>query len=364
MVGKKLTYFGVTFFTLFAFGTSRPIPAASAKTFYEGKSLTFLINYAPGGGTDTFARLVERHIGRYIPGNPGIRFKYVPGGGATIGPTLLFNKSKPNGFVLGVFTGVAAMQATKAPGANFDLNKMRWVVAVGEPSVYFIRTDTAKSVKDFFKPFKKIIMPGLSRNNSKDIGLRLTFDILRVPKENYKYVTGYKGSGPVSLALRSGEASYWGASLTSYGGRHRSLTEEGIITPPLFQTGKLQPDGTIIRDPRIPNLPTLGEVYQDLYGRPHPTGPAWEAWKWQVGTRVLIRTAMFPPGTPDEPVGLLSEAFQAMEKDERFQADAKKITGARMILVPGKEAKSILPEVATMRPEAQEYIEKLMGIKF
>ncbi|MFQ5917220.1 MAG: Bug family tripartite tricarboxylate transporter substrate binding protein, partial [Candidatus Binatia bacterium] len=355
---------GLVFLAVFAFGAPAPRAAAQSNPFYKGKTLTFLINYAPGGGTDTTARLIERHIGRFIPGTPRISFKYVPGGGATIGVNYLYRKSKPNGYVLGVFTGVVAMQATKAPGAKFDLNKMQWVTGVGEPEVYFVRADVAKSMKDLFKPGKKIIVPGYSRNNTKDISLNLVFDILEVPKENYKYVTGYKGSGPVSLAMRSGEVSFMGASLASYGGRWRSLADEGITTPPLFQNGLLKPDGTVIRDPRLADMPTLGEVYKQIHGKPHPAGQKWEAWKWTVGARSLIRSAMFPPGTPAEPVRILTEAFQALAKDKKFQADAKKVTRAKMIFMTGKDAKSMLPEVATINPQAKEYIEKLMGIKF
>ncbi|MEE9549225.1 MAG: hypothetical protein V3W08_02355 [Candidatus Binatia bacterium] len=364
MFHHKTLYLGLVLFALFAFELVATTPAASAKQFYQGKSLTFLINYAPGGGTDTTARLIERHIGRFLPGKPRISFKYVPGGGATRGVNYLFKRSKPDGYTLGVFTGVVAMQATKAPGVQFDLNKFRWVTGVGEPEVYFVRADVAKSVKDLFNPSKKIIVPGYSRNNTKDISHNLVFDVLEIPKKNYKYVTGYKGSGPVSLAMRSGEVHFMGASLASYGGRWKGLANEGITTQPLFQNGNLKPDGSVVRDPRLADLPTLGEVYKQIHGKPHPTGPKWEAWKWTVGARSMIRTAMFPPGTPDEPVRILDDAFQALLKDEKFQADAKKLIGSSMIFMTGKDALKLLPDVATINSQGREYIEKLMGIKF
>ncbi len=350
--------------TLLLFGVIASAAIAGSEPFYQGKELTFLINYAPGGGTDTTARLIERYIGPYIPGSPRIVFKYVPGGGATIGVNMLYKRSRRDGTVLGIFTGVVAMQATNAPGAQFDLNQMRWVTGVGEPEVYFVRTDVAKNVEDLFKPAKKIIVPGYSRNNTKDIGHNLVFDILDIPEENYKYVTGYKGSGPVSLAMRSGEVHFMSASLSSYGGRWKSLAKEGITTQPLFQGGALKADGTVVRDPRLPDLPTLGEVYERIHRKPHPTGPNWEAWKWTVGARSLIRTSMFPPGTPDEPVRILNEAFQALSKDENFQASAIKTIGSEMNFMTGEEAMALLPEAATMKPVAKEYIESLMGIKF
>lgn len=364
MAFKKISCLVAGICMLSVFGVVPSAAAASSKPFYEGKELMFLINYAPGGGTDTTARVVERHIGRHIPGNPRIVFKYVPGGGATIGVNMLYRKSRRDGSVLGVFTGVVAMQATNAPGATFDLNKMRWVTGVGEAEIYFARTDVAKTVEDLFKPAKTIIVPGYSRNNTKDISLNLVFDVLEVPAKNYKYVTGYKGSGPVSLAMRSGEVGFMGASLSSYGGRWRSLAKEGITTQPLFQNGELKSDGSVARDPRVANLPTLGEVYERIHHKPHPTGPKWEAWKWTVGARSMIRTAMFPPGTPDEPVRILNDAFQALSKDEKFQADARKVIGSEMNFMTGKDAEALLPDVATMKPQAKEYIEKLMGIKF
>lgn len=364
MAFKKISCFVAVLCTVFVFGVIPCTVIAASEPFYEGKDLTFLINYAPGGGTDTTARLIERYIGPYIPGKPRIIFKYVPGGGATIGVNMLYQKSRRDGTVLGIFTGVVAMQATNAPGAQFDLNKMRWVGGVGEPEVYFIRADIAKTVEELLNPTRTIILPGYSRNNTKDISHNLVFDILEIPKEKYKYVTGYKGAGPASLAMRSGEVHFMGASLSSYGGRWRSMAKEGITTQPLFQNGDLKSNGKVVRDPRLPDLPTLGEVYERIHRKPHPTGPKWEAWKWTVGARSLIRTAMFPPGTPDGPVRILNDAFQALSKDESFQAAAKKTIGSEMNFMTGEEALALLPDVATMKPQAQEYIEKLMGIKF
>jgi len=364
MALKKILCFLTGLWMLAVFGVVPCSFAASSKPFYEGRELTFLINYAPGGGTDTTARLIERFIKPYIPGNPRIVFKYVPGGGATIGVNMLYQRSRRDGSILGIFTGVVAMQATNAPGAQFDLNKMRWVGGVGEPEVYFVRADVARSVEELFKPTKTLILPGYSRNNTKDISHNLVFDILEIPKDKYKYVTGYKGAGPASLAMRSGEVHFMGASLSSYGGRWKSMAKEGITTQPLFQNGTLKSDGTVVRDPRLPDLPTLGEVYEQIHKKPHPTGPKWAAWKWTVGARSLIRTSMFPPDTPDEPVRILNDAFQALSKDENFQAGARKTIGSEMNFMTGEEALALLPEVATMTPQAQGYIEKLMGIKF
>ena len=78
----------------------------------------------------------------------------------------------------------------------------------------------------------------------------------------------------------------------------------------------------------------------------------------------MIRTAMFPPGTPDEPVKILNDAFQALDKDEKFQADARKVIGSEMHFMTGAGAEALLPDVATINPQAKKYIESLMGIKF
>ena len=239
MLSEKNPSFWLTIFVLVTLGAVTLTPtAAPAKPLYKGKTITFLTNQNPSGSTDTFMRLVQRHIARFIPGNPKIAFKYLPGGGGNIAPNFISHRSKPDGFTLGFFTGSVTSQAVGGPGVDYDLTKMRQIASVAEPSLYLVRKDIGNQAKDLFNPPKTIVMGGMGGTNSKDVGLLLSFDILRVPPDKFKYVRGYRGTPAAIPALRSGEMHYWAISLTGYHGTgYRAMVDEGVLAPPLFQGG-------------------------------------------------------------------------------------------------------------------------------
>ena len=113
--------------------------AAEAQTgaeFFKGKTVTYIVATAPGGGYDTYGRLITEYMQRYLPGSTFI-VKNVPGAGHIVGANTIY-ASKPDGLTIGTFnTGLIYNQLINADGVKFDLTKMSWVgKAASEPRIF------------------------------------------------------------------------------------------------------------------------------------------------------------------------------------------------------------------------------------
>jgi len=126
----------------------------SAALYYEGKNLTIIVGYSPGGGYDRLSRVIAKHLPRYIPGKPTVLVQNMPGAGSIIAANHVFNLAKPDGLTIGIFNrGMAFAQLLKAEGIRFDLKKFNWVgSAAVETATLALRTDLPfKTVDDILK---------------------------------------------------------------------------------------------------------------------------------------------------------------------------------------------------------------------
>src|SRR5688572_28417573 len=123
----------------------------AAETFYRRKTVSIIVGSGAGGGFDTTARLVSRHIGRHIPGAPVVIVQNMPGGGGLIAANHMFSAAAKNGTVLGLFPEAQVMsQLTGVEGDQFDLREFNWLgSSYVDPNVCIVRTDApATTFKD------------------------------------------------------------------------------------------------------------------------------------------------------------------------------------------------------------------------
>src|ERR671914_1356880 len=111
---------------------------AAERPFYQGKNLTFLINYAAGGPTDIEGRIVARHLARHIPGNPAVIVQNMPGAGGVTGINFLGEAAKKDGLTLGYFTGPYNHQMMKSSTLRVDLMQVPYIASVGSVTVCYI----------------------------------------------------------------------------------------------------------------------------------------------------------------------------------------------------------------------------------
>jgi len=196
-------------------------PAAQAPesvaSFYQGKTVRLIVGFAPGGGYDTYTRLVARYLGKYIPGNPTVIVENAPGAGSMVLANQLYNTLPKDGTVVANIGGPLVLdQVFKSDGVEFDAAKIRYL-AVPVPDKYVLivakRADIT-SLDDIMGPNgKQITLAGVP-NSGLEAGALLFKDAIGA---NVRFVNGYEGTAPARVAIESGEVdgfvNAWNSSI-------------------------------------------------------------------------------------------------------------------------------------------------------
>ncbi|MBM4260846.1 MAG: hypothetical protein FJ145_05315 [Deltaproteobacteria bacterium] len=346
---------------LFAAGLSvitTNLPAAE-RPYYQGKTVTFFINFSAGGPTDIEGRIVARHLARHVPGNPTIVVQNMSGGGGVTGINFLGERSKPDGLTLGYFTGPYNHQMMKSSTLRVDLMKVPFIASVQGVTVCYIRSDVPPGIKrpqDIVKA-ERFKAGGLSFDSNKDLRFRLAFDVLGV---KYDYVTGYNSSNDARLAVQRNEIQYHDENIPGYRGVvEPQLVKTGMVTP-LYYHDVIAPDGTMRKSPDYPELMGFTEVYTSIYGKP-PTGIKYEVLKAaNMASQNLNRVALLSPNSPKEAILAMRQAFTQLAKDEEFIAEAKKVMRFQPRFEVGEDGEKLRERVLRASPEIVTFVQKFI----
>jgi tripartite-type tricarboxylate transporter receptor subunit TctC len=340
-------FFGVLLF--FA-----PVYSAQAP-FYQGKNITFLINFAAGGPTDIEGRIVARHLAKHIPGNPAIVVQNMPGAGGVTGLNFLGEAAKKDALTVGYFTGPYNHHMMKSTTLRTDLMQLPFIASVGSVTVCYIRSDVPPGIKkptDIAKA-ERFRAGGLSYDSNKDLRFRLAFDILGL---KYDYVTGYNSSSDARLAVQRNEIQYHDENVPGYRGVvEPQLVKTGIVTP-LYYHDVIKPDGSMGKSPDYPELNSFTEIYTQIFGKA-PTGIKYETLKAaNMASQNLSRVALLTPNSPKEAVVALRQAFASLSKDEDFLAEAKKAMRFQPRFDVGEDGERLRDKVLRAPDEVVEFV--------
>ena len=330
--------------------------AVQAADFYAGKTLTVIINYGAGGPTDLEARLVVRHLGKHIPGNPSVIAKNMPGAGGLIATNFMGEVAKADGFTLAYLTPNFDSAVLKDPGLRVDLSKFRFVAGQRGAHLLHIRTDVApgmKKAEDIVKA-KSFVAAGLRVTSVKDLRTRLMLDILGV---KYRYVTGFRGSVKVRAAIQRNEVQLYEEHISSYIAFVKpNLVDKGLSIP-VCTYNLMTAQGPVRSDPNMPKeIMGCYELHQKIHGRP-PSGLKWDAFNAiNLFPTTMNRFIAFPPGTPDEPVRILRAATARLAKDPEYLADAKKRSRSAPRFLLGAEGQKVLEQGYAVSPKIVAFL--------
>ncbi|MEK6600885.1 MAG: hypothetical protein AABZ09_03300, partial [Candidatus Binatota bacterium] len=177
----------------------------SVEEFYQGKTIRFVVGFAAGGGFDTYTRLIARHFGKHVPGNPSTLVENMTGAGSMIAANHIFNRSEPDGLTIGNFIGPLVLQQFLGnPGAKFDGRKFGWLgVPTPDSGVCALtKASGIKSVEDWFASKRPIKVGGTAPGSTTDDGPKLISTAIGLP---IQVISGYKGTSQIRLAADGGE---------------------------------------------------------------------------------------------------------------------------------------------------------------
>lgn len=177
----------------------------AAEAFYRRHTISIIVGSGAGGGFDTTARLVSRHIGRHIPGTPTVIVVNMPGGGGLVAANHVFSAAPKDGTVIGLFHEAQVMnQLTGGEGVQFDLRTFNWLgSSYDDPNVCIVRTDApVTDLADMIGGARQIAVGGTGPGSN-------TYDAPRVLVEatgaNLKVVAGYPTTNDARLGVERGE---------------------------------------------------------------------------------------------------------------------------------------------------------------
>jgi hypothetical protein len=304
-----------------------PCGAQTPAEFYKGKTIDVFIGTSVGGGYDAYARMLSRHMGRYIPGNPTLVPKNMEGGGGMRLANFLYNAAPKDGSQFATFnrgTGFDPLLGNK--NAQFEAAKFNWLGSTNNEVSVCVAWHTT-GISKYEELLTRELVVGASGPAA---------DTYQFPKiangvlgTKFKIITGYPGGNDIDLAMERGEVQgRCGWSWTSVKATHPTWLPQRKINI-LFQMG-------LSKHPDLPDVPLIMDLAR--------TDEERAIFKVIFGRQVMAWPFMAPPGVPKERAEALRKAFMDTMKDKAFLADAAK-GNFEIRPVPGDEIQKLVQEI-------------------
>ncbi len=273
---------------------------AAAQAFFRGKTITYIVATSPGGGYDTYGRLVVRYMSKYLP-DTKIIVRNLPGAGHVIGADTIY-AAKPDGLTIGTFnTGLIYMQLLQAPGVRFDLTRMSWIgKAASDPRVLVVsRKSGITNVRQLLNPSNpQTVLFAAGMGSAGYLDTRLAAFAIHL---NVRLIPGYGGSEGTMSMLR-GETQGTIGSESSYA----QFVKQGEGSY-LLQFGGPR-GGSIPRAMPFAATPDARSLLSLI-----------------AAESEVSRLTAGPPGIPADRLELLRRVYLEALADPGFQAQARKL---------------------------------------
>jgi tripartite-type tricarboxylate transporter receptor subunit TctC len=301
---------------------------SSAAPFYAGKQITLICGAAVGGGYDAQARLVARHLGRFIPGSPTVIVQNMPAAGSLAATNLIANTAPRDGLTIALIQrGMLLTRLINPSAVRFDLDKLNWIGSLSsEVGLAFAwYTSKHKTAQDLFE--KELIVGGHT-GVDPELTPRLYNAVLGT---KFKIVTGYNGTADIGLAIERGEVEGIGDwSWSSLKKQKPDWIRDHKITP-LLQSG-------LENDPELPDVPNALSFAKTESDR--------AVIKLFLTQKKVARPIIAPPGVPPERLKQLRDALAALANDAEFLADADR-SGLEIAPITGEAVDQVIALIAS-----------------
>ena len=325
---------------------------AQVETFYKGRQINLIVGYGPGGGYDLTARLLARHIGHFIPGNPSIVVQNMVGAGSLRAANYLYGAAPKDGTTFGVFGSdipmIGLIGANSA--AQFDPRKFTWIGSSSsfgnDAYVLIVRADAkSPSIAAARRPGGAPIILGGTGEGARDADVpKILRDALGL---NVKQVLGYPDSPSIFLAVERGEIDGRTFDLSSIKTARPQWLKPNSGYNVLLQFARVK------RHPDLPDIPTARELARD--------GDARAIIEFsETPLLTMARPFAAPPGVPDERAKALQAAFLAAHRDARFIEEAERL-GIDISPVGADQMLEAVERLARAPPSVFAYMRQLLA---
>ena len=277
--------------------------SAAADDFYKGKTVTVYIGYSAGGGYDLYARLLTRHLGKHIPGNPTVLAESMPGAGSLKAISYIAKVAPRDGTAIGTFArGMPIYPLLFSP--DFDGTRLGYLGSITKDTSVCISWHSSRVQKweDLFAGTANFGGEGKGADpDAFATLLSLEFGA------KIKLVTGYPGTAEMTLAMERGELDgLCGISYSTLTSAHADWLRDKTIN--------ILVQAALEKDPALPNVPSLLDLATQK--KQH------DVVRFAVAPQAMARPFAVPPGVPADRLAELRAAFDDTMKDPEFLADA------------------------------------------
>ena len=325
--------------TLALFAVSgTPAAADAIADFYKGKTVTIAVGHETGTGFDLYARVLQRHLRRHIPGNPGVVVQNMPGAGGVTAANWLYNAAPKDGTAIASFVYTVPLEPLMGNSAvRFEANKFNWIGNL-EEGVAICGVSKASGIARFEDMRSTEVAIGgsapagaLTRNA---LALR---NLLGV---KMKVVPGYKGTASIKIAIARGEVhGVCGMVMSTITSVWREEYEAGNFYPIIQLSGRR----------RLPNIPDVDDYAKSDEDR-QIHGLIFRA-------QELGKLYVAPPDIPAARRDALRAAVAHTVKDPEFLAEAAKL---HMDISPmaGPEVEAVINRMSAASPAVIERVKR------
>jgi tripartite-type tricarboxylate transporter receptor subunit TctC len=285
------------------------LPQAAAAqdpaAFYAGKSVDLDIGYSVGGGYDLYGRLLARHLGAHIPGNPTIVPKNMEGAGSLRLANYLYSAAPRDGTVIGTTArGIAFDPLLSESGAQYDATKFSWLGSANNEVAVCVALKSA-GVTKFEQLYDRPLTIGST--GVADDTYQFPAVVNAVLGTKFKIITGYPGGNDVSLAIERGEVD---------GRCGWSWSSVTTTRPAWIETGKVVVlvQMSLQKHPDLPDVPLIMDMAK--------TDEQKQIFTLIFSRQIMGRPFFAPPRLPADRLAALRKAFDDTTKDKDFLADA------------------------------------------
>jgi tripartite-type tricarboxylate transporter receptor subunit TctC len=319
--------------------------------FYRDKEINFIVGAGPGGSHDIYARLLARHLGKFLPGNPRITVQNMPGAGSLRAANYLYNFAPRDGTAVGMFAHNMPLIGLLGGNSNvaFDPRKFIWLGSPAsfhnDANILLVRKDApVKSIEEA----RRQDLPPLVLGGSAEGGIGNDVPIILHDTIglHVKQVVGYPDSPAIFVAIERGEIHGRTVDLSSL----KSVKPEWLKPDSGFRV--LVQFARATRHPEFPDVPTARELANN------------EAARALIELAELpysiSRPIAAPPDLPVERAKVLARAFLAAQRDPQYLEDAAGL-GLDVSPIDGDEVLRAIDGIASAPPEFLEYARKLFA---
>jgi tripartite-type tricarboxylate transporter receptor subunit TctC len=324
------------------FATGHPAQAQPGEPFFARKTITISIGYTAGGSYDLYGRLVARHLGKHIPGQPIVVAQNMPGAGSLKAANYIYEVAPRDGTVLGVVVESTALeQALSNPASQYDAAKFTYVGRIATSNNIFMQWHTSKvqSIED-----SKKFESSLGGTGPGSIAETVPHLLNALAGTKFKLVSGYPASTEAMLAMERGEVEGSSSSWAAVSNAKKDWLRDKkirIILQTAPERAKDLPDS--------PALPEIGATEQDK-----------QVYRLYASGSAIGRSVIGPPDIPADRVKMLRDAFNAMVKDAEFLADIRKLN-VELDPLPGERVQELIVRTLNVPQAVRERAKLAFG---